>query len=214
MICLEGTGAFSHVSLRQQPEVFNEPVMFAAVSVRGKEGAARLLEGPVPPRKVFGRPGTGNGAAGTTFGLPRFAQAQFQARFPFATVELEDRLMPVRARITGWSPFEPGDADNASLPVAALEYELINTSDAAVSGVFSFNAKNFMVTGTNPQAVRPITGGFILWGGPHKERPWEEAAFAATVSEPNAKVNHAWFRGGWWDSLTLAWKDIADRGSL
>jgi hypothetical protein len=209
MICLEGTGAFSHVSLRQQPEVFNEPVMFAAVSVRGKQGAARLLEGPVLPRKIFGRPGTGNGAAGTTLGLPRFAQARFEARFPFATVALEDQLMPVRARVTGWSPFEPGDADNSSLPVAALEYELMNTSNGPVSGVFSFNAKNFMVTGTNPQAIRPIAGGFILWGGPHKERPWEEAAFAATVSEPDAKVNHAWFRGGWWDSLTLAWKDIA-----
>ncbi len=23
------------------------------------------------------------------------------------------------------------------------------------------------------------------------------------------KVNHAWFRGGWFDPLTIAWKDIA-----
>src|SRR4051794_14742226 len=29
MICLEGTGALSHVSLRNKPEVFNEPLMFA-----------------------------------------------------------------------------------------------------------------------------------------------------------------------------------------
>ena len=37
-------------------------------------------------------------------------------------------------------------------------------------------------------------------------------AFAATVSEPGVKVNHAWFRGGWWDALTMAWKDV-ERGA-
>ena len=83
MICLEGTGALSHVSLRNQPEVFNEPCVFAAISVKGKRPAARVLEGPVPARKLFGAPGTGNGAGGTTYGLPRFANATFKTRFPF-----------------------------------------------------------------------------------------------------------------------------------
>ena len=59
-------------------------------------------------------------------------------------------------------------------------------------------------------AVRPVAGGFILWGGGPKEKPWEEAAFSATVSEPGAKVNYGWFRGGWWDALTMAWKDVAE----
>ena len=36
-----------------------------------------------------------------------------------------------------------------------------------------------------------------------------KARSRATVSDPAAKVNHAWFRGGWWDPLTMAWKDIA-----
>ena len=62
--------------------------------------------------------------------------------------------------------------------------------------------------------MRPIGGGFILWGGAPKEKPWEEGAFSATVSDPAAKVNHAWFRGGWWDALTMAWKDVAEGGVL
>ena len=76
--------------------------------------------------------------------------------------------------------------------------------------MFSFNAKNFMATRDNSQAVRPVGGGFILWGGGPKEKPWEEAAFSATVSEPGVKVNYGWFRGGWWDALTMAWKDVAE----
>ena len=43
MICLEGTGALSHVSLRNHPDVFNEPCVFAAISVKGKGPGARVL---------------------------------------------------------------------------------------------------------------------------------------------------------------------------
>ncbi len=210
MLCLEGTGALSHVSFRNHPEVFHEPAVFAAISIKGKRRIARVLEGPVPGRKLFGPPGTGNGAAGATYGLPRFQKASFKARFPFGTVTLSDTRLPISAEIAGWSPFEPGDADNSSLPVAGLEYRFTNRSRSAVDAVFSFNAKNFMGSGNNPQAVRPIGGGFILWGGGAKERPWEEGAFSATVSSPSVKVNHAWFRGGWWDALTMAWKDVAE----
>lgn len=208
MICLEGTGALSHVSLRHRPEVFNEPCVFAAVSVKGRPAAARVLEGQVPPWKLFGAPGAGNGAAGASFGLPRFTEAAFQSRFPFGTVTLHDDRVPLEVQVTGWSPFEPGDADNASLPVAALEYRFTNRGKSALEAVFSFNAKNFMAAG-NGQAVRPAEGGFILWGGAPKDKPWEEGAFCASVSEPGVKVNTAWFRGGWWDALTLAWNDVA-----
>lgn len=208
MICLEGSGAFSHVSLRNKPEVFHEPCMFAAVGIKNHPEWARVLEGPVPPHKLFGTPGTGNGAAGTSFGLPRFTGATFKPRFPFARVSLADDKVPVDVEITGWSPFTPGDADASSLPVAGIEYRFTNRSRERLEGVFSFNAKNFAGIGDNPKAVRPIEGGFILWGGPGKDKPWEECAFSATLSEPEVKVNHAWFRGGWWDPLTMAWNDV------
>ncbi|MCP5523679.1 MAG: hypothetical protein H7A46_19245 [Verrucomicrobiales bacterium] len=210
MICLEGTGALSHFSLRNRPEIFNEPCTFAAIAIKGNPKAARVLEGPVPAWKIFGSPGAGNGAAGTSFGLPRFRQARFEARFPFATVRLADQAVPLAVEITGWSPFEPGDPDASSLPVAALEYRFTNPSDSPVEAVFSFNAKNFMKIGDNPNAVKSTSGGFVLWSSAPKERGWEEGAFSATVSAPGARANCAWFRGGWWDALTMAWKDVAE----
>src|SRR5216684_544308 len=81
MICLEGTGALSHVSLRNRPEVFHEPCLFAAIAVKGNPAFARVLEGPVPARKLFGPPGSANGAGGATYGLPRFGSAVFKGRF-------------------------------------------------------------------------------------------------------------------------------------
>ncbi len=208
MICLEGAGALSHVSLRNRPDVFNEPCMFAALALPGAQPSARVIEGPVPPWKIFGRPGSGMGFGGATYGLPRFRNAVFNARFPFGSVSLADQW-PVEVELTGWSPFEPGDADNASLPVAALEYRFTNRSRQRHDAVFSFNSKNFMALGGNAQAVRPIEGGFVLWCGGADGRPWEEGAFSATVSDPAVKVNHAWFRGGWWDPLTMAWEAVA-----
>src|SRR3981081_1106473 len=51
MICLEGAGALSHVSLRHRPEMRHEPDLYAAISVKAPASAARVLEGPVPKRK-------------------------------------------------------------------------------------------------------------------------------------------------------------------
>jgi len=210
MICLEGTGALSHVSLRNRPEIFNEPSAFAALCVKGPRNEARVLEAPVPGWKVFGQPNTGNGAPGATYGLPRFSSAVFTTRFPFAVIELTHEDVPVRVEITGWSPFEPGDPDNSSLPVAALEYKFTNGASTKIDAVFSFNTKNFVAVGHDGHGIRSVRGGFVLWEAGEKGKPWEQCSFAVTTPDPAAKVNCAWFRGGWWDSLTMAWKDVEE----
>ncbi len=210
MLCLEGTGALSHVSLRHQPNIFNEPCVFAAVFVKGEPNRARVLEGPVPSWKTFGLKDSGNGSGGATWGLPRFGRARFEARFPFGKVTLADDELPLKVEITGWSPFEAGDPDSSSLPFAALEYRLTNPTAHAVAGVFSWNARNFMAVEKGEKAVHAVPGGFVLWAGGTKEKPWEEGAFCVRTDEPEARVNHAWFRGGWFDDLTLAWKDVEE----
>src|ERR1035437_5299059 len=79
MICLEGTGALSHVSLRNYPDVFNEPCVFAAISVKGKRPTARVLEGPVPERKLFGAAAAGGGRGGGRGGGGRALHPSFFA---------------------------------------------------------------------------------------------------------------------------------------
>ena len=87
MFCLEGTGAISHLSVRNEMRFTNEPCSFAALCIKDPGGnVAKVLEGPVPGWKVFGASGTGNGAAGKPYGLPRFDEATFLARFPFARI--------------------------------------------------------------------------------------------------------------------------------
>ncbi|MHC4394859.1 MAG: GH116 family glycosyl hydrolase [Planctomycetota bacterium] len=208
MICLEGTGALSHVSIRNKPEVFNEPMIFSAVCIKGRKNITRVLEGPVPTWKYFGPARSGNGSTGKTHGLPRFAAATFKARFPFATIKLTDPKIPLQVEITGFSPFTPGDADNSSLPVVALEYRFINSTSKAVKAVYSFNSRNFLAVRNGVNKVLKIKNGFVLSQAGSEEKPWQEGALAAFVDSPDAKVNCAWFRGGWRDSFTMAWNDI------
>lgn len=213
MVCLEGSGALSHVSLRHRPEVFNEPYWYAALAMKGAapDGGtlARVLEGPVPSWKVFGQPGASNGLADRTYGLPRFASASFRARFPFGVVSLRDAALPVAVDITGWSPFVPGDADSASLPVAGLEYRLRNRSDRPLDLVFCFNVKNPMATkGDFVRGVVPAERGLVLYQEGTSEAPWEGGRFFVGTDAAGAVTDCAWFRGGWFDAQTLAWRAV------
>ncbi|MBN1511610.1 MAG: hypothetical protein JXB13_06315 [Phycisphaerae bacterium] len=206
MYCLEGSGAISHMSVRHRMEFFHEPTSWAAVCVKGEDGnTARVLEGPIPDWKYFGGGGTGNGGVGRTYGFPRFRECEFLARFPFATIQLSDEAMPLDVEITGWSPFTPPDPDTSSLPVGSLEYRFKNTSGEALDAVFSFNTRNFMGKGS----IGSMPGGFVLYASAGKARE-REGAFAVYVDGDKAAVDHCWFRGGWWDPLTIAWNNVAE----
>lgn len=199
MFCLEGTGAISHVSLRHHPDVMNEPYTFAAIYVKGVENGAKVLEGQVPTWKWFGPAQSGLGRGDKTYGLPRFEEAVFQARFPFATIDLRDKDMPLVAKITGWSPFIPTDADNSSLPVGVLEYQFTNTSDKAIETVFSYNTKNFI---DGQGTIRGVKNGFVL------ESDQNNSGLAIYVDNAAAVVDHCWFRGAWFDPQTVVWDNI------
>ena len=218
MICLEGTGALSHVSLRHKPEIYNEPTTFAALHVEGAK-TARVLEGRVPEWKLFfpwetGFGSSGNGLPGKTYGLPRFARCRFDSCFPFGRVTLSDPAMPVEVELTGWSPFVPGDADSSSLPVAALEYTFRNPTRRPVKSVFSFHSVNFMALRDAPKdapkpCVHPMEDGFVLEQAAWKENPTAAGSLAAFVLDEKSDVDCGWFRGGWWDPLTMVWNAVA-----
>jgi len=224
MFCLEGAGALSKFSFRHSPDLATDRRVFAAVVIKGQKEQARILEGLVPRWKLRPQfPGIeGDSFPNVVWGLPRFHHATFKARFPFATVDLRDDKMPLDVTLTGWSPFAPGDVDNASLPVAAVEYRISNRSSSPIDAVFSFHAENLLAQARDffdsdadanhrPDRIQATSGGFILYGAGAKDRPWDEGQVAIWVDDPAVKVNHSWFRGqnGVNDAMQIAWKEIA-----
>jgi len=207
MICMEGTGCLSHVSIKNKPDIFNEPSVFAAIAVKGIANGSKVLEGPVPDWKKFGRQSAGNGLEGSTTGLPRFRNASLLTRFPFSYLDISDNDLPLKTKVTGWSPFIPTDDDNSSLPVAALEYQFINTGNTSVDAIFSFNSKNFVKVDDGKNKITAAKNGFILTEEGTKDKPLR-TDMAFFTDDDTTVVDHCWFRGGWWDPLTMAWNAV------
>ncbi|MBN2882105.1 MAG: hypothetical protein JXN10_01140, partial [Clostridia bacterium] len=221
MICIQGSGMLGNFSIENSPDIHLEPNVFSAICIKGVgKNNARVIEGQVPYHKIFGHPviggnghnGTGNGLEGKNYGLPRFRKNNFSSRFPFAMIDLQDETMPVDVSIKAWSPFIPLDADSSSLPVAILEYTFKNTRKSRIDAVYSFNALNFLV----PDKTREISDGIITRVIPSQNgftihRSGDSCEAGASwfmVTSEDAHVNTDWYEGGWFDKLTMRWKDI------
>lgn len=206
MFCMEGTGSISHLSVHHHPEIFNEPFAFAALSVKGNKNGTKVIEAPVPQWKLFGQRGSGNGASGKNYGLPRFNSGTFLPRFPFGNLQLFDDDIPLIVQITGWSPFIPTDEDNSSLPVGALEYRFENPLTETVEAVFSYNARNFI---DDQGRILTAKNGFRLVES-NMAAGQAGNGFVIYVDSDEAKVDYCWFRGGWFDPLTMLWRNISE----
>lgn len=215
MICLEGAGGVASVSIRGRPELLNDPCLFAAVSLTQPTPMAKVLEGPVAAYKVLHQPRSSEGGGGTTYGLPRFSEAAFSAKFPFAEVQLRDPGLPMVVKIVGWSPFEPLDANASSLPLAAIEYELTNVGSVPLEALFSFHAKNFLES-SSPlcqdkaarHGIRRIENGFILWTGESPDHQQPGASVSIVIDDVEVEIG-GWFRGELFDALTMAWRSAS-----
>jgi uncharacterized protein (DUF608 family) len=203
MFLVEGNGNISGLSINHTPDLSSEPVLFGAIALKGQPGKARVLEGPVPDWKKGGSPESGVGAPGKDWGLPRFRKATFISRFPFADIDLNDTAVPLAVHVKAWSPFIPGDEDMSSLPVGSIEYEFTNTGNQAQEYVFSFHAQQFM------DSIQAFPGGFQLCRSCSSDTDGRKTNFAVFVDqEPDAITDYGWFRGGWYDPLTMLWKKI------
>jgi len=186
--------------------MFNEPIAFAAICVKGIENGAKLLEAQVPEWKLFGPEQSANGAPGKSYGLPRFEKGSFLPRFPFATLKLEDKDMPLDVEVLGWSPFVPTEEDNSSLPAGAMEYTFTNNSSKDLEAVFSWNSRNFVLEWSG--RILQADKGFILTRSSQEGPPSGRTGFAAFVDDPDAIVDYCWFRGEWFDPHMILWKNI------
>lgn len=206
-ICIKGTGALGGMSIRNAPGIYWDPMMYAAVTVLGNEPVSRVVEAPIPGMNITAHyNGSGLGLMGKNFGLPRFSRGEFSTHFPFASLRLSDNQLPIEARITAWSPFIPGNADKSSLPYAAVEYTFENISSNPLNCVFYFSAENFMRK-NDDAFIRVTENGFILEQPEDPNDCSAKGAFSAEVDHA-AFVDTAWFRGGWFDTLTMQWNAI------
>ena len=74
--------------------------------------------------------------------------------------------------------------------------------------MFSYHSRNFMQQEDAPHFIKPINQGFILSSNVGKDAPHKEGYFAIFADAPNTVVDHCWFRGGWFDPLSMVWNTV------
>ncbi|MFH1571635.1 MAG: GH116 family glycosyl hydrolase [Gemmatimonadota bacterium] len=208
---LGGAGNLQDFCLFNRPSFGHSPMTFAAVWAREKgrrDGVMRVLEGPVQSPHIYdqGRFGNGGLASGHE-GLPHMAAARFAAEFPFATVQLSDPDLPVAARLEAWSPFVPGDGEASGLPAAFLTYRLENRRRRAVQVQFSFHAQ-FPglvddLAGHRVRQRRDSGAAGVYFDSDRPAADLHRVSVAVVSPRAGQKADCAWFRGGWWDALTV-----------
>ena len=222
---LGGAGNFQDFCLFNNPDFGHSPMTFAAVHCRvkgRKSGVMRVLEGPVQVPHIYNQARFGNGglAAGHE-GLPHMEAAEFKGEFPFAWVRLKDRELPLQVGVEGYSPLIPGDDVASGLPAAFVNYRLRNRAQRKVELQFSFNVQ-FPAKGDlhghqgsdlkGHQVAHRRQGkvaGLYFDSDLPADHPGK-VSLAVVSPLVGQKADCAWFRGGWFDALTMLTNQLVD----
>ncbi|OCT12791.1 hypothetical protein A8709_32795 [Paenibacillus pectinilyticus] len=208
-------------------EIFNRPnknsyngFSFFAIKAEhnGTVKVSKILNGDLHP------PYTGSGSEnfqGFGFGVAResmagfthFTSTSFKGEFPFAEIQFEDESVPLDVKLTAYNPFIPLNDKDSSIPAAILAYEVTNQSDVAL---------DISVVGnlTNPAAKGAINEyrdfgsfkGMNLYSKAYKEDAPEFGDMTLSTDNPDVSYQSYWYRGGWFDNLTVFWKEFSAPG--
>ncbi|MDR2675003.1 MAG: hypothetical protein LBC18_09080 [Opitutaceae bacterium] len=218
-VSLAGNGAIEDFSIHHLPQKSAvadswqpAPAAFGLVHIRGKKPITRLLEGPLPPEKIycFGLQAHGLRRGGHE-GMPRFARAKFEGEFPFGHVHLRDPKLPLAVTLTAFNPYIPLDDKNSGIPCAILEYTFTNRSARTVEFDFVYSLSHLTVgkkSGWKGARGRAAPGRGVLFTN-DEDASSETFGSSALYSLGAAPViKGAWFRGGWFDALSALWREV------
>lgn len=221
-VCLNGHGGLQDFSIRHRPTItalpdgheFKEDAAFAILHVKSPAPTTRLLEGPLPPEKIYDQGLQAQGYRhGGHEGFPRFQNNEFESGYPFGRVKLSDPALPLEVAITGWNPFIPLDDVASGIPCAILEYTFCNTSKKPVEFEFSHHLSHLAATGESQRTanentrnqVIPGKGVFLYNTEPSHGEQFGSASLTVIGHRPAIKA--MWLRGGFFDAISAIWRE-------
>jgi non-lysosomal glucosylceramidase len=206
-------------------EIFNRPNKgsingFSHFAVRaeseGKVLDARILNGDLHP------PYTGNGT-GYGFGpsreylagLPHFRAVEFTGQYPFARLSFKENRFPGNIAMTAFNPFIPLNDKDSGIPAAIFDIEVKNTYSKPVLYTFLGTLTNTL-PGISSNALVKKDGVTSLFLTADFFKP-ADTGFGDLCISTDAKdtsVQQYWYRGNWFDSLEIYWKDLNTPGKI
>ena len=196
---------------------------FFAIRVKGAgHESTTMLAGPIHPAELY----FAHGCNVPQCGLPRFAEASFDGAFPFGTVHLSDKGLPVKVDIKGFSPFVPGNSADSSLPVASLEYEVENLTGeplevsicAYVRNIAGCDGRNDSPPAGNTTTYREGEGvrGLVFKSEKLNKNSPAWGSFALSTPDADGKLSYrtACVPNHWERTALEFWDDFSSDGEL
>ena len=206
-------------------EIFNRPNKgsvngFSHFAIKAEsEGElldARVLHGDLHPPYTGSHVGCGFGPMREYLvGLPHFKHVAFLGEFPFAQLLFKGNAFPGSIRMTAFNPFIPLNDKDSGLPAAFFDVEVKNTHTKPILYTIAGTLTN-PLPGNNCHTVTNADHVTSLFLTSDMYRP-EEIGYGdlsiATDAE-DVSWQQYWFRGNWFDSLEIYWKDFIAPGKL
>ena len=149
-------------------------------------------------------------------GVPHFRDSKFDGKFPGARVRFIDDTFPGRVNLRAFNPFIPSDPDASGIPAAFFTAEVRNTTDMALTYTFELSVNN---PSTRNHVHRALEAGQFkgieladdLNDAEHPE--YGSLVFGA-VTDTDVQRQLYWYRGSWFDNLSIFWQDFTAFGTL
>ena len=222
-ISMDGGARFVDWEIKNRPnkESYNGFSHIAVKAERqGKVIDARALNGPFQPPFMgkglhpFG--GYTYGPARETLaGVPHFSDVELTGTFPKAEYRFGGAKFPAKVSLKAWSPFEPMNDFDSSLPLSFFEVTFENTEDEEIEYSTAF-------TVCNPDRTLPMNRvergenytGLLCSNNRDKQNTADWGQLYLLTDAADVSVQQNWYRGLWFDGLNIFWQEFAAPGKL
>ena len=151
----------------------------------------------------------------TLGGLPHFAEVEFEGTFPVATLTFRDGKFPGTVTLRACNPFIPGNADDSSIPAACFEVHVTNPGGDDLDYTVALAVSNPARAGSVNRARRDGAAHLLTLAASDiaDDHP---SSGDLTIATDCAGVSYqeCWFRGMWFDDLTIYWHDFTAPGGF
>lgn len=148
-------------------------------------------------------------------GLPHFKDCKFEGAFPFADVRFQDDSFPGTISLSAFNPYIPLDDKNSSLPAAFFTLTITNPQDEPIDYTAALSLNNPQLgRHFNLPFIQDGAEGLCLSDDTAADDPQFGQLVMAVDSENAPSFQQYWFRGSWFDDVSLYWREFSAPGIM
>ena len=142
-------------------------------------------------------------------GLPHFPSTTFRGEYPLAEISFNDETFPGAVKLHAFNPLIPLNDRDSGIPAAFFELEVTNFTGDPLDYTLAATVGN-PLPANNIHHYAQTGDVHLLYLDTNAVAP-EDAAYGNLTLATDARdvsVQQYWFRGKWFDSLEVYWREF------